>query len=440
MISLFINELPTLTAFGDKDRVLVDSIYTVAAEMSALRDYVLTSRVIPSMSATNLIVSNLSALSSTFVTLDVINYELSGFNVTGELTISPNSLYPYALRTDSTSGAITLPVGTTGQRPDPARQGALRFNTTDNTFEGHNGTEWGALGETTADVFVDEPAGNILAGETVPKGTSLQDLVNNLFIKTFFPTKIDPSASTSFSLDPIVEAGTTNLTITINYDDGVILGRTTTWNPPSNVSGVWNPSTIQSSNYAGAASVYTINGVNNGASSSRNFPSQQIIDGTNNFNSSVTLLQGPIPYDSKGGNYSVTLPRYNGGSISTSGSIAGARKVWYGLNLASVTEANIRAYTTFKWSTSNTAGIEVITLSIPPGAQNVFFAVPDDVVRTPTVIESTLNVDVFTAFTLTPSFTIRGANNYTGSRSTYKVYVFDPPTDFENAVTYTITI
>lgn len=86
MISLFINELPTLTAFNDKDRVLVDSLYTVAAEVSTLRDYILTSRVVPDLSATNLTVTNLSALSSTFVTIDVVNYELSGFSVTGTIS------------------------------------------------------------------------------------------------------------------------------------------------------------------------------------------------------------------------------------------------------------------------------------------------------------------------------------------------------------------
>lgn len=86
MISLFINELPTLSAFNDNDRVLIDSTYTLAAEMSTVRDYVLTSRVIPTMSATNLVVSNLSALSATFTTIDVINYELSGFTVTGTIT------------------------------------------------------------------------------------------------------------------------------------------------------------------------------------------------------------------------------------------------------------------------------------------------------------------------------------------------------------------
>ncbi len=45
----------------------------------------------------------------------------------------------------SGTGAIKLPVGTTAERPTPAT-GDLRFNSTLGTFEGYNGTEWGAVG------------------------------------------------------------------------------------------------------------------------------------------------------------------------------------------------------------------------------------------------------------------------------------------------------
>ena len=45
----------------------------------------------------------------------------------------------------STTTALTLPVGTTAQRP-AAATGQLRFNTTLGAFEGHNGTAWGSIG------------------------------------------------------------------------------------------------------------------------------------------------------------------------------------------------------------------------------------------------------------------------------------------------------
>ena len=56
----------------------------------------------------------------------------------------------YTTLTDNT--ALKLPVGTTAQRPGEAgvyeavAQGQVRYNTTDNTFEGYDGTNWGSLG------------------------------------------------------------------------------------------------------------------------------------------------------------------------------------------------------------------------------------------------------------------------------------------------------
>jgi hypothetical protein len=45
----------------------------------------------------------------------------------------------------SSTGAFTVPVGTTAQRPTPIK-GMFRFNDSDDVFEGYNGTEWGAVG------------------------------------------------------------------------------------------------------------------------------------------------------------------------------------------------------------------------------------------------------------------------------------------------------
>ena len=50
----------------------------------------------------------------------------------------------------STTGSAKLPVGTTLQRdtdPTPGNlTGYIRYNRTDSSFEGHNGTAWGAIG------------------------------------------------------------------------------------------------------------------------------------------------------------------------------------------------------------------------------------------------------------------------------------------------------
>lgn len=45
----------------------------------------------------------------------------------------------------SSTGSLTLPSGTTGQRPTPAT-GMLRFNSTTAQFEGYNGTAWASVG------------------------------------------------------------------------------------------------------------------------------------------------------------------------------------------------------------------------------------------------------------------------------------------------------
>jgi hypothetical protein len=73
--------------------------------------------------------------------------------VTGALTATLDSTF-------SSTGALSISKGTTGQRPTPA-SGMLRFNTTTTEFEGYNGTTWASVGgaalsndtSTATDVF-----------------------------------------------------------------------------------------------------------------------------------------------------------------------------------------------------------------------------------------------------------------------------------------------
>jgi hypothetical protein len=46
----------------------------------------------------------------------------------------------------SSTGSAVIPSGTEAQRDDPASAGYLRFNTDSESFEGYNGTAWGAIG------------------------------------------------------------------------------------------------------------------------------------------------------------------------------------------------------------------------------------------------------------------------------------------------------
>jgi hypothetical protein len=68
---------------------------------------------------------------------------------------------------------LTLPVGTTAQRPTPA-DGKVRFNTDTTKFEGYNGTSWGQLGGGATgggadEVFV-ENGQTVTTNYTLPSG------------------------------------------------------------------------------------------------------------------------------------------------------------------------------------------------------------------------------------------------------------------------------
>ena len=56
-----------------------------------------------------------------------------------------------AVEATDTTGQANLPSGTTAQRTGSPATGALRFNSTDTSFEGYNGTEWGSIGGGAAD-------------------------------------------------------------------------------------------------------------------------------------------------------------------------------------------------------------------------------------------------------------------------------------------------
>jgi len=66
----------------------------------------------------------------------------------GATTASTGAFTTLTASADSTfssTGALTISKGTTGQRPTPT-SGMLRFNTTSTEFEGYNGTTWASVG------------------------------------------------------------------------------------------------------------------------------------------------------------------------------------------------------------------------------------------------------------------------------------------------------
>ena len=75
-------------------------------------------------------------------------------DTTGNLVIQTNGTTTAATfdtnqnLTLNSTGAVTIPVGTTGERPAPAT-GMLRYNTTSTSFEGYNGSTWSSVGGAT---------------------------------------------------------------------------------------------------------------------------------------------------------------------------------------------------------------------------------------------------------------------------------------------------
>ena len=71
-------------------------------------------------------------------------------NSASSLTIETNSIPALSINnlqnvTFNSSGAVTLPVGTTAQEPTPT-VGMIRFNSDTVQFEGYNGTIWSGIG------------------------------------------------------------------------------------------------------------------------------------------------------------------------------------------------------------------------------------------------------------------------------------------------------
>ena len=87
------------------------------------------------------------------------NFSTAGFANAANVVASGNSQF-------NGTGALKVPVGTSGQRPTAAT-GQVRFNTTDTQFEGYNGTTWSSIGGAAAGGAVYENKQSIYANYTM---------------------------------------------------------------------------------------------------------------------------------------------------------------------------------------------------------------------------------------------------------------------------------
>jgi hypothetical protein len=345
-----------------------------------------------------------AAISANFLTSETDSQTLSFDEVTKDLSISNGNTVSLSALIDGTSVDTGI------------RALTANWQSTYTIVQGNSAT----ISDVTSDVTV----GSINAGDVVLKGTNLQNFVEQLLLKTFYPTFTNPSASMSSNLASTVESGTTSVTLTVTLNRGAITGKS--------IGGIWQPSTFQDFR-SGVATNYIINGINNGTTNSLVSSTAIIKDGSNSFSSTTSYDQGPQPVDSKNINYSTPLVAGTANAITN---VTGARRGFYGVDSLADTSALIRSL-----GSNTNPGVSNgtnFTINIPAGATSVIFAYPSTLQNVTTVkyVEG-LNAEVKTNFTQT-TVLVEGLNGYTAIN--YKVYRYVPVQPFPSSATYTVTI
>jgi hypothetical protein len=93
----------------------------------------------------NIKISELTAASAALGTQE---FEINDSGTSKKLTGSQLEAFVQAgtvLKT-STTGSAVVPSGTTAEQDGSPQTGYLRFNTTDSSFEGYDGSAWGSIG------------------------------------------------------------------------------------------------------------------------------------------------------------------------------------------------------------------------------------------------------------------------------------------------------
>ena len=128
-------------------------------------------------------------------TSDLIPQTDNTFNL-GATGSNWSEVYTRKLKSDTNvveidaTGAITVPVGTTADRPDPLAAGMVRFNTSDGVFEGYSGAAWASLGgvkDVDQDTFIEaesSPGADNDELRFVTAGVTAFKVDNNQAIKT----------------------------------------------------------------------------------------------------------------------------------------------------------------------------------------------------------------------------------------------------------------
>jgi len=282
----------------------------------------------------------------------------------------------------------------------------------------------------TQPVVANKTVGSIVPGQNITTGTTLQEFIELMVTATFEPSYVAPTALLDSNISSPQEVGyTSSLTLTETLIRGRINGVMT--------DGVWDEAAKQGDR-SGAATTYTIHGQNNGGSDTLVVGATTILAGNNTFNASVAYAIGDQPVDSKGDNFEDPLPI---GSVSSSKTIVGYRKYFYGVDHASATSADIRTLANGVLNPTEGTTFDIV---IPKDSVSVVFAYPGGLrdVNSVKYVEFA-NSEVKGAFTKTAGVQVVGADSYAWnsySADGYKVYRFVPNAPFQNAATYRVTI
>ena len=172
-------------------------------------------------------------------------------------------------------------------------------------------------------ITVTEDIGSISAGTTFTTSDSITDILKQILEKVFEPTIGNAgSLSVGLSSSSAQEVGTTlsNFTITGTFNQGTIRG--------TGIGPDWDASAVQGVRY-GAATNYTIVGVDRDLNNSYNKGNHTVTQGSNSFSITVDYGTGIIPVNSLG-ETSTVLTQAQPGSLTNSASFTGYRGLFYG--------------------------------------------------------------------------------------------------------------
>jgi hypothetical protein len=290
---------------------------------------------------------------------------------------------------------------------------------------------------TNTNITVTENVGGLTKGTVLTNASGIVDVLQTLLEKVFEPN-VDPSPSLSPSVSPIAhntntEAGTiSNLIITANFNQGIVRG--------TGLGADWVSNGNQGVR-AGAATQYTINGTNNGTTSSLTLSNYEVVDGANNFPISVNHATGIVPKNSLGNN-STTLGQLTAGTLNNTATVNGRRNLFYGA-LSTVNDPPTATTIRNLSAILNPSLTTQFQLTAPINTRTMIVAVPSGANYGSVANGNFSALDNNTNLMITNSFqsisvSVPGANNY--NPIVYKVWYYINGAPSPEPSTYTINL